>query len=252
MDRKKSFSRYLWMFALALLLGLFMPVNAQQLITTDSIEVVGQRAVVDFRVVNKEKIKKIKNQKEFQYKEEEKANLSWWERLLNWLFSQTDQTVKEVLNPNVWKYPLYVILVGLVVFFIFKLFRVKFSALFGKQKVANPEDDINIYSDNVHEMNLETLVSKAIEAKDYRLAVRYLYLRNLKHLSDTDKIMWSPNKTNMKYYHEIKDADLRKSFLQTALIFDYVWYGELKLSQQEFEVAHAELDNFDKMIDDER
>ena len=51
-----------------------------------------------------------------------------------------------------------------------------------------------------------------VERKDYKLAVRYLFLKSLKLLSEKEIIELRNNKTNHQYLSEIKNSKFQKHF----------------------------------------
>lgn len=109
-------------------------------------------------------------------------------------------------------------------------------------------DQIDIYTENVHNMNFDELIANALKNKDYRLVVRFLYLKNLKLMSDKEIIDWSTNKTNYSYQYEIKNNSLRNKFLEATLIFDYVWYGEFALDESQFSEINRRMNEFNNMV----
>lgn len=136
--------------------------------------------------------------------------------------------------------------VGVIVLIILKLKGVKLRSLLGKKKVDAP--DIDIYSEDVNVMDFSTLISSALKNKNYRLATRFLYLRNLKTMSDNEIIVWSAHKTNISYQYEIKDYDLRAGFMEVTYIFDYIWYGEFPIDKALYEDVENRMSNFNKRV----
>ena len=84
------------------------------------------------------------------------------------------------------------------------------------------------------------------------MATRFLYLKNLKLLSDKLIIKWNINKTNYSYQHEIKDAAIRSGFLETTFIFDYVWYGEFPVDEYQYSIVENRMNDFNKMVSNEK
>ena len=82
--------------------------------------------------------------------------------------------------------------------------------------------------------NFKTLINKALEKNNYRLAIRYHYLQVLKHLSKKGQIEWDTEKTNYDYYREIKDEKTREEFQYISYIYDYCWYGEFEISNEDY------------------
>jgi len=59
----------------------------------------------------------------------------------------------------------------------------------------------------------------------------------LKSLSDRTIIDWDIEKTNTDYLSEIKSAEFKKEFEFLSYIYDYCWYGEFELNEEDFAKA---------------
>lgn len=92
-------------------------------------------------------------------------------------------------------------------------------------------DVISEIEQNVHEVDLETLLRAALEKQDYRLALRINFLIIIKLLSQKGKINWAKEKTNWEYHMEIKDKLLADRFREIVISFESFWYGEHTLSE---------------------
>ncbi len=203
---------------------------------------------VDFRVPHEEAIQKYIDDSRFNYEEDIVNNgPSLLDRFLYWLKNKIGSIFTDHLAFNSGiGVAMLIVLILLIVLVVLKLSGVKLKTLLGKKKLDTPE--IEIYSENVHEMDFDQLIAQAISNKDYRLATRFLYLRNLKILTDKDIIKWNPNKTNNSYQYEIADNELRNQFVGTTLIFDYVWYGEFVLDEAMFVSVSEQLEKLSKSI----
>ena len=112
--------------------------------------------------------------------------------------------------------------------------------------------EIDIYTENVHNMDFDSLIANALKNKDYRLVIRFLYLKNLKLLTDKEFIEWKPNKTNYSYQYEIENQTVRSQFMEMTLIFDYIWYGEFIPDEANFPIIYNRMESFSKTIANER
>ena len=79
---------------------------------------------------------------------------------------------------------------------------------------------------NMHAETMETELQLALAAGEYRLAVRFLYLKNLKKLIDGELVIPSPEKTNLQYRTELETAGLSDLFGKNTSVYEMVWYGE--------------------------
>lgn len=207
---------------------------------------------VDTRIPDKNKIEEFKKDSRFDYakNKQQGAQISWWDRLWYNISEFIGKLLGSVAESGALSFVVITICILVVCFLLMKLMGVDYRTVLGKKKIDTPE--INIYTENVHEMNFDALISKALQNKDYRLAIRFLYLKNLKSLSDKEIITWNANKTNYSYQYEIKNNNLRGKFLETTLIFDYVWYGEFPVEETRFSEISSRLNDFSNMITNER
>ena len=82
-------------------------------------------------------------------------------------------------------------------------------------------------------------IRRAIDRKDYREAIRLLYLQTLKLLSDDGRIDWQLYKTPTEYIYEVKQEMLRTPFRNLTHGFLRVRYGNFPASESLFEELAA-------------
>lgn len=230
---------------------------AQQAVAVDSTATVvssntllkDKQSSVDFRVPEKNKIREYKNDSRFKYNEPERG-LSLWDKIKFWFFNLLNDLLGSVSRTGIPGVIVIIVIVLLICLIILRIAGVDYRKILGKKEIDTPE--IDIYTENVHQMNFESLIANALKNKDYRLAVRFLYLKNLKQLSDKEIIDWKANKTNYSYQYEISNSSLRSKFLETTLIFDYIWYGEFPVSENSFEEIQTHMNDLSKMLNNER
>ncbi len=204
---------------------------------------------VIFRVPEKEKILEYQKDSKFSYQRVERSP-SLWNKFKYWFFDLFNGIASAVIKSGFPGIAVVIIFVIIICLIVLKLLGVDYKTIFRKKKLDTPE--IDIYTENVHAMDFETLIANAMKNKDYRLAVRFLYLKNLKQLSDKEIIDWKANKTNYSYQHEINNISLRSKFLEATLIFDYIWYGEFTLDDNKFSEVYTRMNEFNQMIGNER
>lgn len=106
-----------------------------------------------------------------------------------------------------------------------------------------------VYEDeDIHDIDLESLLQNAIDNKDFRLAIRYYYLSTLKILSSNKLIDYHKDKTNSEYLFELENKEMRTQFSYLSYVYSYVWYGEFPVNENNFKVAENKYQNFLKTI----
>ncbi|WP_179319560.1 DUF4129 domain-containing protein [Winogradskyella helgolandensis] len=140
------------------------------------------------------------------------------------------------------------LLLGLLVFLLVRFFlkvnsnnliikaRKQGSILFSEEEQIIKNEDI------------PSLINDAVNQKNYRLAIRYYYLLSLKYLTESENILWQPQKTNEDYINEINQDHLKVDFKNITRIYDYVWYGEFDVDAVKFETLKHPFEHLNNTI----
>lgn len=197
---------------------------------------------LDLRGFDKSKLEAHSKETDFIYDDDPAPNLSFWDRFWRWFWRLIGQALSNKVSGGLIKYLAIIALVGLVVFIVLKIIGADLKIFSRKSQIV--EVPYNESDDNIHEINFNEEIEKAIVNANYRLAVRLLYLRTLKKLSDKDLIHWLPEKTNQTYISEINDSDKKKEFSKLTHQFEYVWYGEFFIDKENFNAIKDTFERF--------
>lgn len=179
------------------------------------------------------KMTALKKSKDYQYGVQESQVLdTWWRKLLRRFFNWFGNLFTGVGNPTFWKIATYVFIASVVVYITLKLMGVDFAGLYRKK--SNNEIPYETLGENIHAIDFTESIAEAITQKNYRLAVRLYYLKALKELTDREMIDWRINKTNRSYVYELNSPTLRPNFEQITLQFEYAWYGDFPVDEEQF------------------
>ena len=145
----------------------------------------------------------------------------------------------------------YLIIAALIAFAISRFMNLRFRSLFyaPSQKDAPVAEFLE---KELAGINFEHEIQKAIEAAHYRDAIRWLYLKGLKKLSDKTLINWHPEKTNHDYIVELTHPELRDVFVKLTSYFEYAWYGDIHVSHPDFLEAERHFHRFFTQMDEQR
>ncbi|HUQ66028.1 MAG TPA: hypothetical protein VM101_07725 [Flavitalea sp.] len=139
---------------------------------------------------------------------------------------------------------LYSLLIAAVIFGLYQVIVVNnFFILSGgrrnrKKSVGSDDGTIN--------GNLDEKINEAIENKSYRHAIRYMYLKTLKVLSDNHLIILNAKFTNRDYLLQLQKHNNVKLFSKLTHIYEYVWYGELNPTETQFEAIRKNFNLFNR------
>lgn len=150
--------------------------------------------------------------------------LDWWD----WLMSKIGEFLSDLFSiqgKGDFRIVIYIVIaLAFIALIAFILYRYQFK-LFGRAgKVTNENDE----EDNIYGVDFEAVYAKAMAQKDYYKAVRIVYLRTLRWLSDGNKISWQLYKTPTQYTREFLSVEFER--MTTA--FMRVRYGNYQASEE--------------------
>lgn len=206
--------------------------------------------VVPERHFNNNYLNRLKQQPDFQYHETE-SGPSLWTRFWRWFWSLFDdwkisRKTGSFLT-NFLKYLFILLGLAALTFLILRIAGVDIIKILKRQ----PADATLPYAEtleNIHEIDFDSGLEQAISQRNYRLAVRLLYLKALKQLNDKELINWQINKTNSTYVDELKNLEQRETFTILTRQFEYVWYGEFAINEQAFQNISQLFTNFKQTL----
>ena len=217
---------------------------------------------VNIRHLDSAALKAYKKQPEFQYNEDKIAP-SWWDRFWDWLsdvwnrflrwldhlFSKKDKKTGQISHfwPELFKYLFIILGAGALVFLIFKLLGIDMQNIF-RRKPASGAIPYSEFFEDINAISFDQEIENAVAKQNYRFAVRLLYLRSLKQLSDAGLIDWKIDKTNNTYINELSNEDQRTAFKILTRQFEYVWYGEFLIDAPVYSDIDSSFTDFKKRV----
>lgn len=236
-----------------LILAFFLCLNtsfAQQ----DSLVVHYDTTKLEVKDITESDLETYKNDNDFNYVETVTEE-SFLSKVKRWLMNMITSFFEAIFGVGKASGILYFVfsilpylLLALLIFLLIKFFLKVNSRniISGKQKAASViiTDDENIIKNE----DIQELISKAIEQKNYRLAIRYYYLFVLKELSENHLIIWEPQKTNEDYIKELSADGIKRDFKTITRIYDYIWYGEFDIDEMKFETLKPSFETVTKSI----
>ncbi|WP_424035300.1 DUF4129 domain-containing protein [Prevotella melaninogenica] len=150
--------------------------------------------------------------------------LDWWD----WLMSKIGEFLSDLFSiqgKGDFRIVIYIVIaLAFIALIAFILYRYQFK-LFGRAgKVTNENDE----EDNIYGVDFDAVYAKAMAQKDYYKAIRIVYLRTLRWLSDGNKISWQLYKTPTQYTREFLSVEFER--MTTA--FMRVRYGNYQASEE--------------------
>jgi hypothetical protein len=205
--------------------------------------IVFDSSVVAVRMPDDSAMKSYRSDGDFVYDREQREPESLWDRFVRWLQRLIGRVGGGDAESTIFEWVCYGLAAAVIVFVILKLIGSDIRGLFMHGRRSRVSDFIEV-DENIHEMNFDALIAEAVAAGQYRRAVRLLYLKGLKALTDGGAIDWRKGKTNRDYLHELRESPLRAPFADATLLFEYVWYGDMPIDESVFRSVRENLEGF--------
>ncbi|MBD2699611.1 DUF4129 domain-containing protein [Spirosoma sp. BT702] len=233
---------FFWLFWLALTLSGVPEAVGQQKPTSSSINSArDDRALLRVRYPDSEQLRDLQTDRDYQYGTDAPPPENPLARFFTWIVRKIYEFLNSKAYQNFWQYVFLAAIAGLAIYLLMKAEVLGF--LFPKKAQSGDLDYENL-SENIHEIDFKTAIEEAVSAKNFRLAIRLLYLQTLKRLTDAGAIIYKPDKTNRQYVAELANVPLQADFEQLTRQFEFVWYGDFPVDEIRFNAIQAQFGQF--------
>jgi hypothetical protein len=141
-----------------------------------------------------------------------------------------------------------VIIGGFAAFVIIYLSNSNVGLFRKKSKPMLTDEQMEADTDNIFEINYQREIDRAVSNGNYRFAVRLMFLRQLKNLSDKNVIQYKPDRTNFDYLLQLHPTKYYHDFFQLTRNYEYSWYGQFDIDPQKFGLIRKDFENFDSKL----
>jgi len=216
--------------ACLLSLGVYAQTDSKARVRPAASQALDDRSRPTLRSPPTSRLDEYRNSRDYDYSRDTAPPESPLDKLWAWLIEKMSDFFRGSSYNDFWQ---YVVLVLIAAVALWLAWQSEFlGGMFGN--AAKNTLDYESITENIHELDFTDLIQKAVEQRNYRLAVRLYYLKTLKQLTDKSLIEWQPTKTNRSYLFELTQSPLYTDFERITQQFEFVWYGEFPVSEQVF------------------
>lgn len=120
------------------------------------------------------------------------------------------------------------------------LFRKKRNIIAGAEEEVGTED--------IFAINYQKEIDKAAQQGNYRLAVRLMFLRLLKDLSEKNIIQYRQERTNLDYLVQLQPTRYYTDFFRITRNYEYSWYGQFDVNEETYRIIINDFTNFERQL----
>ena len=190
------------------------------------------------RTVPDSVVQKMQKDKDFAYAND----MSYWKKAPPRRRNSFDKLLSALTQSMAVKVILYSMLIAGILYAIYQVMVVNNFFIFsgGRRKKKGDEEA----DDELTNVNLDEKINEAVASKNYRHAIRFMYLKTLKLLSDNNIITLHAKSTNQDYIRQMYKHDSLAQFRHLTRIYEYVWYGEFHPSDAQFDIISTNFNRF--------
>lgn len=152
-----------------------------------------------------------------------------------------------VLTSAAFRWFILLALAGLLLFVIFRVVSENNLHIFYRKRARKTGGDTGGDETPVEE-DLDERLQHYLQLGDHRQAIRYLYLRSLRGLSERGLIRPTLQSTNQEYLRQLDGTSQERPFRFLTTAYEKVWYGEFALGETQFQRLYQHFVDFDKTV----
>jgi len=181
-----------------------------------------------------------KNSREFEYAN----NAALWKKQKpeeenNWL--------QRIFDSDAFRWFIYILLGSILLYALYKIISENNLRFFYRKPTRTKETPLE--EAELPEEDLDQLLKKAVEGKEYRMATRYHYLKTLRHLDKLELIRWHSQTTDAEYVRQMDTRPQGERFRWLTSAYERVWYGKFPLDEHQFSRLSQYFKDFHNDID---
>lgn len=183
-------------------------------------------------------VDKMKNEKDFAYAND----MSYWKEAPPRRRNSFDRFMTAITESAFLKLILYSVLIAAILYALYQVMVVNNFFIFSGGRRRKNAGEAS--GDALQNENIDERINEAVSEKNYRHAIRYMYLKTLKLLSENNIITLHAKSTNQDYIRQMYKHNNLAQFRQLTRIYEYVWYGEFDPTETQFEIISTSFNRF--------
>lgn len=183
----------------------------------------------------------------FLYDREPTAPRGLWDRFLRWLDEHVFGPLRDATPGWIADWFYYLLAAVGIAFAIVRLLRMDLVGAFYRKRTQTGLA-FDLVPEDIRALDYDRLIDEAVAVRDYRRAVRLLYLKTLKALTARHLIDWQRDKTNREYLDELPEPTLRRAFAELTSLFEHVWYGDFAVDEAVYGRVQRSFIRFDEEV----
>ncbi len=204
---------------------------------------------IEVRQPSEEKLSEYAQDPAFDYSQETGPSESIMSEIFNWLFSWLGDLFNNETTADILEIAAYILFLSILILLVNQYLKGNLRSMIQRNKNRN-ELRMTMENGSSSMDELDELIRKAIQQKQYREAICLLYSKTLRQLANKGLISWKKDKTNRDYLYELRSDNMRSLFKNVTRYYEYAEYGHFPVDYNLFNTVHQNFKQLNKLISD--
>jgi len=142
----------------------------------------------------------------------------------------------------------FIIISGFATFLILYLSSNNVGLFRKKDRTVEEAGEEELETGDIFAINFQKEIDRATAQGNFRLAIRLMYLRLLKEMSDRKIINYTQDKTNFDYLLQVHTTPYYKDFFRITRHYEYSWYGLFDVNEAAYKVVQQDVNQFEREL----
>lgn len=117
-----------------------------------------------------------------------------------------------------------------------------------KNKAIQTTGEEELSTEDIFAINYQKEIDKAEAIGNYRLAIRLMFLRLLKDMSEKNIIQYKQDRTNLDYLLQLHPTVYYNNFFRITRNYEYSWYGQFEVGKDAFRMIRNDFNQLDLQL----
>jgi hypothetical protein len=120
--------------------------------------------------------------------------------------------------------------------------------LFRKRNIETRGEISDEIPEDIFAINYQKEIDKAEKQGNYRFAIRLMFLRLLKDMTEKSIIQYKQDRTNFDYLLQLQPTVYYSNFFRITRNYEYSWYGHFDVNEEAYRIIRSDFDQFDRQL----
>ena len=149
---------------------------------------------------------------------------------------------------RLFQWIIFILFAAIILYWIYQLAKENNLRWFKRKSLQNDSAlEVSMIND---EINYDVLIHKYQQEENYRLAVRFMYLRLIRTIRDKGEIQIRDSSTNAEIAHAFATRRGGDDFRYLATAYEYIYYGEFIPQKDLFNILKNRFEDFQQTVFD--